>query len=85
MSPADVPQMKWAHLAGTWDGTTKRIYVNGVMVASTASQISYDTHNIYLGADENNGTLALPFDGELDDLRVYNRVLSASEIAALAQ
>ncbi|HEX5058872.1 MAG TPA: LamG domain-containing protein [Kofleriaceae bacterium] len=85
VSPAAVPQMTWAHIAGTWDGTTKRLYINGVMVASTASQITYDTHNIYLGADENNGTLALPFDGELDDLRVYNRVLSTSEIAALAQ
>jgi len=84
-SPMVVPQMTWAHLAGTWDGTTKRLYVNGVMVASSTSQISYDTQDVFLGADENSGALALPFDGELDDLRVYNRVLTAQELAALAQ
>jgi hypothetical protein len=84
-SPNPVPQMTWAHLAGTWDGTTKRLYINGVMVASTASQISYDAHDLFLGADQNNGSLALPFDGVLDDLRVYNRVLTAQEIQVLAQ
>lgn len=80
-----VPPMTWAHVAGSWDGTTKRLYINGVMVASEASQISYDTHDIYLGADENGGSVALPFDGVLDDLRVYNRVLTSQEIEALAQ
>ena len=84
-SPNAVPQMTWTHVAGTWDGTTKRLYINGVLVASTASNISFDTHNVYLGADENNGNLALPFDGELDDLRIYNRVLPAQELLMLAQ
>lgn len=84
-SPASVPQMTWTHVAGTWNGTTKRLYINGVMVASAASQISYDLHDVFLGADQNNSSLALPFDGMLDDLRVYNRVLSAQELQALAQ
>ena len=84
-SPASVPQMTWTHLAGTWNGTTKRLYINGVMVASSTSNIDFDDNSIYLGADENNGSLALPFDGVLDDLRVYNRVLSAQELSVLAQ
>jgi hypothetical protein len=77
--------MTWVHIAGTWDGTTKRLYIDGVLARSGTSQISYDTHDLYLGADENNGSLALPFDGVLDDLRVYSRALSLQEIAALAQ
>ena len=85
VSPMAVPKMTWAHVAGTWDGTTKRLYIDGVLVASAASQISYDGKPIYLGADESNGSLVLPFDGVLDDLRVYNRVLSDSELGALAQ
>jgi hypothetical protein len=84
-SPMSVPQMTWTHVAGTWDGTTKRLYISGVQVASSTSQIMYDTHEVYLGADNNNGTVALPFDGELDDLRVYNRVLTAQELVVLAQ
>lgn len=85
VSMMSVPQMTWVHVAGTWDGTTKRLYINGTLARSGTSQISYDSHDIYLGADENNGSLALPFDGELDDLRVYNRVLSQDEIAELAE
>jgi len=84
VSPAAVPPMTWTHVAGTWDGTTKRLYLNGALVASVASQQTYDTHDVYLGADENNGSLALPFDGVLDDLRIYNRPLAAQEIQALA-
>lgn len=80
-----VPQMTWVHVAGTWDGTTKRLYINGALARSTMAQVSYDSHDIYLGADENSGSVALPFDGVLDDLRVYNRVLSAAEIAELAE
>ncbi len=85
VSTNSVPQMTWVHVAGTWDGTTKRLYIDGVLARSGTSQISYDTHDVYLGADENNGSLALPFDGALDDLRVYSRALTAQEIAALAQ
>lgn len=84
-SPMSVPQMTWTHVAGTWDLTTKRLYINGVLVASVAASINYDGHDVYLGADENNGSLALPFDGVLDDLRIYNRVLPASELQTLAQ
>jgi hypothetical protein len=80
-----VPQMTWTHIAGTWDGTTKRLYINGVLARSGTSQIMFDGNPVYLGADENNGNLALPFDGVLDDLRVYNRVLSAQELQTLAQ
>jgi hypothetical protein len=75
----------WHHVAGTWDGTKKRIYVDGVLVNSVDSSITYDTHLVYLGADQNGGSMALHWDGTLDDVRIYNRVLSASEIAALAQ
>lgn len=75
----------WHHVAGTWDGTTKRLYIDGMLVAMVDSSITYDTHLVYLGADQNNGSTVLYWNGALDDLRVYKRVLSADEIAALAQ
>jgi hypothetical protein len=84
-TPTNVAAGAWRHVAGTWDGTTKRLYIDGVLVNSVDSSISYDTHLVYLGADQNNGSTVLYWDGALDDLRIYNRVLSAAEIAALAQ
>ena len=80
-----VTRSAWHHAAGTWDGTTKRLYIDGVLSSSVAATLSYDTHTVYLGADNNSGTTTLYFSGMLDDLRVYSRVLSDTEIAALAQ
>lgn len=84
-SPNPVSRQAWHHLAGTYDGTTKTLYVDGVAVAQVASTNTYDTHPVFLGADENSGAPALYWDGLLDELRVYSRVLSPAEIAALAQ
>lgn len=84
-SPTPIAPGAWHHVAGTWDGTTKRLYVDGAMVASVAATLSYDTHLVYLGADQNTGTTVLYWNGALDDVRIYDRVLGDSEIAALAQ
>lgn len=84
-SPMTIATGAWHHVAGTWDGTTKRLYVDGVPVASVAATLAYDTHPVYLGADQNNGTTVLYWDGAIDDVRVYSRVLNDSEIATLAQ
>lgn len=75
----------WHHVAGSWDGTTKRLYVDGVLVGSSSSSITYDTQPVVLGGDDNAGAPALPWDGVLDELRVYSRVLTLAEIQALAQ
>jgi hypothetical protein len=84
-SPAATTTNQWFHVAGTWDGVTKRLYINGALVSSVDSAISYDTHPLFLGADENSGSTVLYWTGALDDIRIYNRVLTAQEILALTQ
>ena len=81
--PVTVAQT-WHHIAGTWDGTTKRLYVDGVLAASVASTFAYDTSQLVLGADLNPAGLDLFWDGVLDDIRVYDRPLTEDEIAVLA-
>jgi hypothetical protein len=83
-SPAAVSPDAWHHVAGTWDGTTKRLFIGGAQVAAQAATVAYDGHDVYLGGDQNSGNEVLHWDGVLDDLRVYSRALSAAEIAALA-
>jgi hypothetical protein len=75
----------WQHLAGTYDGATKRVYIDGVEVANgpQAAAIPYDSMAMKIGCDDNNPNTFF-FDGALDDLRIYNRALTASEIAVLA-
>lgn len=75
---------EWVHLAITWDGTTKRLYLNGVEVANeTADAIEMDDSPIVVGADRDGGSDKEWLDGILRDLQFYNRPLTPSEIADL--
>jgi len=73
----------WWFVVGVREGTTMRIYVNGQLEGSgTQALFTYTSSNVYFGW--NGGYVgASYFDGKLDDVRIYNRVLSASEIQAL--
>ena len=80
----------WTHVLVTWTGTATatgiRIYVNGVETAYGATQNGVGIRtpdallSLYIG-NERDGTGT--FDGSIDDVRVYNRVLSESEITAV--
>jgi hypothetical protein len=74
----------WQHIVGTFDGLNERFYVDGVQQngAGNSSPIYFDGHDIMLGCDDNNGN-SEHYQGMLDELRIYNRALSAAEIQAL--
>lgn len=79
-----IPLNEWTHVAVTFDDATKQfaIYVNGVQVAHETADL--DIHNttrdLYIGSEED----VTFFDGLLDEVSLYNRALSAAEIAAIA-
>jgi len=78
-----VPVGQWTHVAVTFDGTTAKCYVNGVR--TTQAAFSFGTGReapIQFGADTQGGGNA--FNGALDEIRLYDIVLSDAEIAALA-
>ncbi len=69
----------WYHVVATWDSTGGKLYFNGSLQGTntTAPSISVATANSFLGS--NGGTLRF-LDGNLDDLHIYNRALTAAEI-----
>jgi hypothetical protein len=69
----------WTHLTGTYDGATLRFYVNGVQVSSRAQTgaITISTNALQIGGDSIYGQY---FSGIVDEVRVYSRALSATEI-----
>jgi hypothetical protein len=70
---------QWQFVAGTYDGSTARIYVDGVQAASkTYTGNVGDSNTWRIGA---YGSPAGGFfDGKIDNVRIYSRALSASEI-----
>jgi hypothetical protein len=73
----------WNHLAATWDGVTKRLYVNGRLVASTAFSGLLDTNptgTSWIGVYGN--AAGYPFSGRLAEVAVYPKALSADRVAA---
>jgi hypothetical protein len=78
----------WRHVACTWDGTTgaggAKVYIDGTedstSTATTASESAGST-NLNVGRYSVGSGW---YDGEMDDLRIYGRELSAAEISDLA-
>jgi hypothetical protein len=75
---------QWHHVAASWDGAVKRLYVDGVLAGTQAATIVDSALPLTLGADIDAGTLDLYFLGTLDDLCFWNRPLADSEIEHLA-
>jgi hypothetical protein len=69
----------WHHVVGTYDGTTERLYVDGVLAGSkAASLIPNSSQTFTIGM--NDGGWSYPFVGNIDEVAVYNAALSASTI-----
>jgi hypothetical protein len=69
----------WTHLAVTYDGSSMRFYTNGVLVRTTSNvtPIKASTGNLRIGGNSVWGEF---FSGLIDDVRIYNRALTATEI-----
>ncbi len=76
---AALPVNTWSHLAATYDGTTLRLYRDGVQIGSRAQtgNIRTTTGALRIGG---NALWGEYFQGVMDDVRIYNRALSAAEI-----
>jgi glucose/arabinose dehydrogenase/chitodextrinase len=71
----------WTHLATTYDGSTLRLWVNGVQVASKAQTgtIKTSSNPLTIGGDPIYGQY---FSGLIDEVRVYNVALTQAQIQA---
>jgi hypothetical protein len=81
------PFGRWTHLAGTYDGQEIRLYVDGVLTAVTAAAgtMTQCTQKTGLGMRASlNPSYPYFFPGLLDEVAIFDRVLSANEIQGLA-
>lgn len=77
---AKVATGAWTHLTTTYDGTTLKMFVNGVQVSSKAASGSIITSTGALRFGGNGVWNDEFFNGLIDDIRIYNVALTQSEI-----
>jgi hypothetical protein len=68
----------WHHICLTYDGTTARLYADGIEVAAGAKSWNLVLGRAHVGRQVND--LAEFWDGLIDDVRIYNKVLTPDEI-----
>jgi hypothetical protein len=87
-APSPTTNGLWMHVAGTYDGTTLRGYVNGIEVCNLviSAALTTDDTGVVIGGENNmaDPTVNQFFTGLVDELAIYSRAFSASEVAAVA-
>jgi len=78
-SPTAFPANQWVHLAGTYDGSAMRLFVNAVEVANHGATGAADAaSDLEIGGWDNIGNAFM--DGVIDEVQVWNHARFASEI-----
>jgi predicted outer membrane repeat protein len=84
---ANTPAGRWSHLVMTWSSETGfNLYINGTF-AGGADMDAWGYYSaadpLFLGAHWEGGVTNAPYDGILDDIRIYDRALTLGEINSL--
>jgi hypothetical protein len=89
-SASSVWNGQWHHLLGVFDGSTVHLYLDGAEVGSGTpaggAQIDYglsDSNDLLIG-NYNPAGCSLPFEGNIDEVRIWNQALNPSAISTLA-
>jgi hypothetical protein len=86
-SNVTIPINTWTHVASTYNGSTLTVWINGARAGSMAVTGTTCSNNRPLAVGAKNypaaGLLEAFWDGQLDDIRIYRRALSGSEIRGL--
>jgi Tfp pilus assembly protein PilX len=77
----------WYHVVGTWDANTLQIYLNGALDRSVPNTNHYAARNttgsLQIGAQITQGSNHYTLDGVVDQVFLYNRVLTPTEVTAM--
>jgi hypothetical protein len=82
-STRNVNDGQWHHVAGVYDGTNISLYVDGTLDVSQPDTGSILQNNQPVEIGQIAGAAGDIFNGLIDEVSIYHRALSASEIAAI--
>ncbi len=75
----------WNHYAVVFDGTLLKLYLNGALYSQTSASAPASTAGspVKMGAHYSDPSVYGYINGKLDDVRIYNQALTASDIASM--
>jgi hypothetical protein len=85
LSSTRINEQTWYHLVTTFDSASIKVYLNGVLDATSYFQGTFAKPNInaHIGCEARSGNIVGSFfRGKIDELKVYNYALSADSVAA---
>jgi probable HAF family extracellular repeat protein len=88
MTETSVVLSAWSHVAATFDGSMRRLFLNGALVAEESGSgeetvlVTQRGHNVKLGATDLPAESLKLFRGSIDELRIWNRALAPDQIFA---
>jgi Concanavalin A-like lectin/glucanases superfamily/Secretion system C-terminal sorting domain len=82
VSASSVPLHQYTHVAATYDGSTAKLYINGVLDTSksVSSPVSNSNGIFYLAHNPDRFDVISPFKGIIDEFRIWNIARTESEI-----
>lgn len=89
ISSVVIPLNSWYHIAGVYTGTKGSIYIDGSLATlwrddpESPGPLNSIADDLLIGCGNSPGGLLKFFDGSIDDVRIYNRALSPTEIEEL--
>ncbi len=83
--PGCPPLGEWTHLAAVYDGSRMIVYYNGAVRGqqNSTGQMGTSDGTLCIGTKHETAPAGDEYNGMLDDVRIYDRALSASEIIGL--
>jgi len=84
---ADTTTGEWHHVVATYDGDTMQLYHDGVLANTTsgAGILLDQSRPLLIGARSDAGNAGGFFSGSIDDVRIYNKVLTQDEVMKAMQ
>jgi len=73
----------WHHVLGTWDGTNKKLYIDGNLdktEAGTGGDMGSTTVGLNIGVRKTAGVPQFYFNGQIDDVKLFNYAQTESQI-----
>lgn len=76
----NIPFNQWSHVAGTYDGSQLKLYINGVLVDSLlyTDAIAHSSNSLLIGRAEGNSNYR--WKGGIDEVRLWNVARSQEQI-----